>query len=77
MQFASDALLAIMLRPSFRPVREMDLVPVSRCPYCLDGGLRMAGTVRLRAGRAAVRACDTCATVEVDGQAKTHHRPQG
>jgi hypothetical protein len=55
----------------------MDLVPVSRCPYCLDGGLRMAGTVRLRAGRAAVRACDTCATVEVDGQAKTHHRPQG
>src|SRR5215472_18799818 len=55
MQFESEELLAIMLRPSFRLVREMDLVPVSRCPYCLDGGLRMAGTVRVRAGRVAVR----------------------
>jgi hypothetical protein len=77
MQFESDELQAIMLRPSFRPVREMDLVPVSRCPYCLDGGLRMAGTVRVRAGRATVRACDTCATVDIDGQVRAHRRPRG
>jgi hypothetical protein len=65
-QLHSDELLAVMLRPSFRPVRDMDLVPVVRCPYCLDGGLRMAGSVRLRTGRAPVRACDTCAKLEIE-----------
>jgi hypothetical protein len=70
MQFGNDDLLAVMLRSSFRPVRDEDLVPVSRCPYCLDGGLRMAGTVRMRTGRAAVRACDTCAAVEIGDRAR-------
>lgn len=61
----SDALLAVMLRPSFRPVGELDLVQVAPCPYCRDGGLRMAGSVRIRKGRVAVRACDTCAAVDI------------
>lgn len=69
-QLHSDELLAVMLRPSFRPVRDMDLVPVARCPYCLDGGLRMAGSVRLRTGRAPVRACDTCAKLEIERKTK-------
>jgi|SRR5689334_9588420 len=65
MQLRSDALLAVMLRPSFRPVRDLDLVRVAPCPYCKDGGLRTAGTVRVRKGRVTVRACDTCATVDI------------
>lgn len=59
----SDELLALMLRPSFRPARELDLVPVAPCGLCLDGGLRTAGTVRTRHGRQLVRACDTCGAV--------------
>lgn len=66
MQIRSDALLATMLRPSFRPVRDIELVPVVPCPHCLDGGLRVAGTVRTRYGRSTVRACDTCAKVEIE-----------
>ena len=65
MQLRSDELLAVMLRPSFRPVRDLDLVQVVPCPYCKDGGLRTAGTVRVRKGRVTVRACDTCATVDI------------
>ncbi len=65
MQLRSDELLAVMLRPSFRPVRDLDLVRVAPCPYCKDGGLRTAGTVRVRKGRVTVRACDTCATVDI------------
>lgn len=59
----NDELLALMLRPSFRPARELDLVPVAPCPHCLDGGLRTAGTVRTRRGRQLVSACDTCGVV--------------
>lgn len=66
MQIKSDELLAVMLRPSFRPVRDIELVPVIPCPHCLDGGLRVAGTVRTRTGRSQVRACDTCAKVEIE-----------
>lgn len=62
----SDELLAVMLRPSFRPARDIELVRVLPCPYCLDGGLRTAGTVRTRGGRSFVRACDTCAKVEIE-----------
>ncbi|HST87428.1 MAG TPA: hypothetical protein VLJ14_03535 [Ktedonobacterales bacterium] len=65
MQLRSDDLLAVMLRPSFRPVRDLDLVRVAPCPYCKDGGLRTAGSVRVRKGRVTVRACDTCATVDI------------
>jgi hypothetical protein len=65
MQLRSEALLAIMLRPSFHPVRDLDLVPVAPCPYCLDGGMRSAGSVRVRKGRVLVRACDTCGAVDV------------
>lgn len=68
MQLRSDELLAVMMRPSFRPVRDAELVQVAPCPYCLDGGLRMAGTVRGHRGRTAVRACDTCAAVDVGGR---------
>lgn len=66
MQNKSNELLAVMLRPSFRPVRDIDLTPVIPCHYCLDGGLRVAGTVRTRHGRSLVRACDTCAKVEIE-----------
>ena len=68
MQLKSAALLAIMLRPSFRPVRDLDLVPVAPCHYCLDGGLRSAGSVRVRKGRVHVRACDTCGAVDVGNE---------
>jgi hypothetical protein len=68
MQLHSDELLAVMLRPSFRPVRDLDLVTVSPCGYCCDGGLRTAGSVRVRRGRVLVRACDTCGAVEVGDQ---------
>lgn len=61
----NDALLAVMLRPSFKPVDRHDLVVVAPCSHCLDGGLRTAGSVRTKTGREAVRACDTCHTVEV------------
>lgn len=70
MQVKSDELLAVMLRPSFKPVRDVELVPVIPCHFCLDGGLRVAGTVRTRHGRSLVRACDTCAKVEIE-----QHRP--
>lgn len=65
MRLRSDALLAVMLRPSFRPVGDLELVQVAPCPYCGDGGLRTAGSVRVRQGRVAVRACDTCAAVDI------------
>ena len=68
MQLRSDELLAVMLRPSFRPVRDLDLVAVSPCEYCRDGGMRTAGTVRVRKGRVTVRACDTCGAVDIGDQ---------
>jgi hypothetical protein len=61
----SDDLLAVMLRPSFRPVDDLDLVPITPCRHCRDGGVRTAGTVRTRRGRELVRACDTCGRVEL------------
>lgn len=63
-----ETLLAVMLRPSFRPIPDTTLVPIYPCPYCGDGGLRTAGTVRMRKGNAFVRACDTCCAVEVGEQ---------
>jgi hypothetical protein len=75
MRVGTDELLAVMLRPSFRPVKDLDLVPVSPCPHCLDGGLRTAGSVRTRRGREPVRACDTCATVEI-GDGHTPRAPR-
>jgi hypothetical protein len=65
MSVGNDDLLAVMLRPSFRPIGEHDVVPVRRCPYCCDGGMRTAGAVRTRLGRELVRACDTCGAVEI------------
>jgi hypothetical protein len=61
----SDALIAMMLRPSFKPITTNDLVVVAPCHHCGDGGLRTAGSVKTRTGREPVRACDTCHTVEV------------
>ena len=60
-----EQLYTVMMRPSFRAVREKDLVPISRCQTCQDGGLRVAGSVRTRHGRQPVRACDTCGTVVI------------
>ena len=77
MQLRSDALLAVMLRPSFRPVHDMEIVPVLPCHFCGDGGLRTAGTVRLRKGRVSVRACDTCAAVDFGDASNPSSRPQG
>ncbi len=74
MRLRSDSLLAVMLRPSFRPVRDLELVQVAPCHYCGDGGLRMAGTVRVRQGRVAVRACDTCAAVDIGERPVTRGR---
>ncbi len=61
----SDALLAVMLRPSFKRIGKLDQVVVAPCHYCGDGGLRTAGSVKTRTGREHVRACDTCHTVEI------------
>lgn len=61
----SDELLAAMLRPSFRPVGDFDLVPVTPCLHCRDGGMRTAGSLRTRKGCERVRACDTCGAVEI------------
>ncbi|MBF6592085.1 MAG: hypothetical protein IVW57_16370 [Ktedonobacterales bacterium] len=73
---SSDELLAVMLRPSFRPIKDLDLVPVAPCPYCLDGGLRMAGSIRTRHGREPVRACDTCAALEIGNGPASRHFPR-
>jgi hypothetical protein len=56
---------AIRQRASFRSISDTDWVPVAPCPHCLDGGLRVAGTVRARRGCRLVRICDTCAAVEL------------
>jgi hypothetical protein len=61
-------LQAIMRRASFRPIGEWDWVPVAPCRYCGDGGLRVAGTVRVKNTWRVVRVCDTCAEVEFSGQ---------
>jgi len=74
MSVGNDDLLAVMLRPSFRPIGEHDVVPVRRCPHCGDGGLRTAGAVRTRHGRELVRACDTCGAVEI-GEAPLRQAP--
>lgn len=71
MQLKCETLLHVMLRPSFLPIQDAAMVPIYPCPYCGDGGLRTAGTVRLRKGQAFVRACDTCCAVEV-GERKIH-----
>lgn len=59
---------AIMQRASFRPVGEWDWVPVAPCQQCLDGGLRVLGTVRARNSWRLVRICDTCGAVELSGR---------
>ena len=76
MGVGNDDLLAVMLRPSFRPIGEQDVVPVRRCPHCNDGGLRTAGAVRTRHGREQVRACDTCGAVEI-GEKPLRQPPTG
>jgi hypothetical protein len=43
------------------------VVPVAPCPFCLDGGLRVAGTVRARNAKRLVRVCDTCGEVDLTG----------
>jgi len=74
----SDALIAVMLRPSFKPIAPQNLVVVAPCHHCGDGGLRTAGSVKTRTGREPVRACDTCHTVEIGplGRAQVVRLPE-
>jgi hypothetical protein len=65
MHVAGDDLLRVMLRRTFHAIEDSDVVPVIPCPYCLDGGLRLAGTLRDRNGGRLVRGCDTCGAVVV------------
>lgn len=67
----------VMERASFRPVAEQDLVPVAPCPYCLDGGLRVAGTVRARNAWRLVRVCDTCGQVDLTASTPTRRASPG
>jgi hypothetical protein len=68
----STQVLAIRQRASFRPVGEWDWVPIAPCQRCLDGGLRVAGTVRARNSWCLVRICDTCGVVELSGRPTRH-----
>jgi hypothetical protein len=68
----STQVRTIMARASFRPVGEWDWVPVAPCQQCLDGGLRVAGTVRTRNSWRLVRICDTCGAVELSGRPPAH-----
>ncbi|MGO8950871.1 MAG: hypothetical protein ACLQUY_25095 [Ktedonobacterales bacterium] len=68
MQLKCETLLNVMLRPTFNPIQDTTMVPIYPCPHCGDGGLRTAGTLRLRKGTAFVRACDTCCSVEIGEQ---------
>ena len=68
---------AVMERSSFRSVGEQDLVPVAPCPFCLDGGLRVAGTVRARNAWRLVRVCDTCGQVDLTASTPTRRPSTG
>ncbi len=72
----NDDLLAVMLRPSFRPIGEQDVVQVRPCPYCGDGGVRPPSALRPRQGREIVRACDTCGAVEIGDRPLRQAPPQ-
>ena len=74
-RLGSEDLLRIMLRRTFQPVDDQDMVPIWRCPDCHDGGLRLAGTLRSRAGREMVRACDTCGAVHI-GETRVDGAPR-
>lgn len=65
MRVMGEPLLQLMLRRDFQPIDEQDVVPVLPCPYCGDGALRLAGTLRGRGGKELVRSCDTCGSVQV------------
>jgi hypothetical protein len=65
MRVMGDTLIQLMLRPDFQAIDEQDVVPVVPCPYCGDGALRLAGTLRVRLEKELVRSCDTCGCVQV------------
>jgi hypothetical protein len=65
MRVMGDTLIQLMLRPDFEAIDEQDVVPVLPCPYCGDGALRLAGTLRVRGDLELVRSCDTCGSVQV------------
>lgn len=67
----------IMERASYRPVADQDLVPVAPCPFCLDGGLRVAGTVRARNAWRLVRICDTCGQLDLSASTPTRRGTHG
>ncbi len=75
LQVGGDELLTLMLRPSFQPVRDLDLVPVSPCEHCGDGGMRTAGTLRTRHGRQLLRSCDTCGAIRIGDDDVGPRRP--
>ncbi len=53
---------------NFLPVGPNERVPLERCPYCDDGGLRTAGYVQRNHQLNPVRQCDTCHTAEIGVQ---------
>jgi hypothetical protein len=65
LRYQGETLLKVMVRREFHPIQDATMVPIYRCPYCGDGGLRTAGTIHMRKGYAFVRACDTCLAVEI------------
>jgi hypothetical protein len=53
---------------NFLPVGPNEEVPVERCPYCDDGGLRIIGYVQRNHQLSPVRQCDTCHAAEIGVQ---------
>ena len=54
-------------RREYAPIGPWEVVVVAPCPFCADGGLRMAGYVTRGHRLLAVRQCDTCGAVEIGG----------
>ena len=62
---ASPRLELLRGRREYAPVSPWEVVVVAPCPFCADGGLRMAGYVTRARRLLAVRQCDTCGAVEI------------
>ena len=61
----SPRLALLQRQREYSPVSPWVAVPVDPCPFCADGGLRMAGYVTRRRRLLSVRQCDTCGAVGV------------
>ncbi|HEY7835757.1 MAG TPA: hypothetical protein VIG30_19465 [Ktedonobacterales bacterium] len=61
----SARLERIKRRREYAPISPWEVVVVAPCPFCADGGLRMAGYVTRARRLLAVRQCDTCGAVQI------------